>query len=458
MRPTSHQMSAVRPERYPTPSANAAQDRRRVGFELVAVASLAAAAGLPYALRGPGFLLDDWVWLRNRRFGGLLATGGGWQVAARPGAWLIDTLQFGAIGAHPLPLYLLQLALNVCVAVAIVQVLRPFVGRLAIAVALMWVLLPNHSSLTRWLTAASISVSLLLLLLGIDAVRRSTVAGAPVWRAVLLLCLAGLCYEATIPAACVVALIVPILVTGRPRWRLTLAAWLPLVLIAGWMLLHTPKHVDRAWLNVDAIFSSHFGSGLTPFPRAAPVLALGAAFGIGATVGRLVLSSWRSQTGTAERLVVAGLAAIAVGMLGFARFPNSFVGFDDRVNVVASVGAAMVWTGLLAQLWRWRIGAVVIACAWLIAVLPLHVRQDRDYARAGGDAIRILDAVIRTFPREERLIVVGPYRPYRHDVPVLYSYVDAAPALQLEVAPTTANFDRFAPATRFDLRQLSSAG
>jgi len=123
----------------------------------------------------------------------------------------------------------------------------------------------------------------------------------------------------------------------------------------------------------------------------------------------------------------------------------------------------MVWTGLAAQLWRHRRVAVAMAAVWLVAVTPLHLRHDADHALAGRDAARMLVALDRAFPPGTRQIVIGPYRPYRHDVPIMYSYVDAAPALQLhrddrdadlEIAPTAAVFGRFRPTARLDLRTI----
>src|SRR2546426_771949 len=107
--------------------------RREARLAVVALLVLVAALAVPYALRGPKLLLDDFPVLRNRHFDGVLATAGRNQLRARPGAWLVYTLTFGTIGPHPLALYALQVVLDAAVVVTLFFAARRFVPQRAAA-------------------------------------------------------------------------------------------------------------------------------------------------------------------------------------------------------------------------------------------------------------------------------------------------------------------------------------
>ena len=352
--------------------------RRRAEWLLV---GLVVALALPYALAGPRIILDDWFFLRNAHFDGAFSAGGARQLMGRPGAWLLYAFQFGVIGRRPLALYVLQTAANAAVAVALFAAARRFVDRsVAFAIAAVWVVLPNHSSLSRWFSTFPAVVALLLVLIGLVVLD----TGRRPWVATACFVAAAVSYEAVIPAAMAVLVVVP-LARRRRLDAQVLGGLLALALVTEWLWTHRLyPDVHRADLGL--LFPIHFGSGIAAFPAAAVVLSLAGAVG-------LVLGIYRK-----DRLVLAGVAIIAVGSAAFIRWPWTVTGINDRANVIGSIGAATAWVGIGLLLVRVRrqlaVAAVIVAAAF---VLPAHHQRDLDYRRAGDDALRTL-AAAKTAP------------------------------------------------------------
>ena len=430
---------------------------------MAGLAFLAILVGLPYAVMGPKLFLDDWWVLRNRHFTGVLSTAGHAQLLARPGAWLTFTVEFGLLGRHPLILYLVQTALNAAIAALLFAALRNFVSRpLAAGTSAAWVLLPDHGSLAHWASAMQAVMCLLLLLGGTVLLARVADQGGAALRAAAIALLAGsvLCYEASLPVALAVLFVVPALRGGRPDLRLAAAGIAVLGAVGGWMFLHTQYSTSSAWGDIWTVPLSHFGEGVARSRLGGAVLLCVALSGLLVAAVRLIQPSRRPDTGQAEWLVVAGVGTIAAGTLAFARFPLQVVGMNDRANVIGAVGAAMVWVGLAAMLWRVRALFWPVLAVWLALVVPARMAQDRDYHRAGLDAERLLAALHRDFPNPTGEIVIGPAAPNRHGVVALTSDWDTSAALQLDRGDPTlrARITKgladylAAPGPRFDLR------
>jgi len=240
--------------------------RRHPHLSLAALALLLSA---PYALLGVGFVLDDWFALGNAHFDGALAAAGAEQWLARPGQGLVYALTFGLVGPHPLVHYAVQVVLGAVAAVLLYRLLLRMVGAgPALAVAALWLVVPNHGSLVRWPSAVGILVALVLLVAaGLLLTEPEPRLRAEVGAA-LLLATSVLCYEATAPAAAVAALVLPWLATGRWRWRGTALAWAALAGVTIWMLvnIHPAKAVVDATADFSQVFPAHFGWGWRPAP------------------------------------------------------------------------------------------------------------------------------------------------------------------------------------------------
>jgi hypothetical protein len=393
--------------------------------------ALTAALAAPYALAGTNFILDDWFALRNAMFDGALAAGGHNQALARPGAWLIYGFTFGLIGNHPLPMYLLQTAVNAAVAVALFGALRRFlpIGP-SFAAAAIWVVIPNHTSLDNWASAINISVALLAVLIGIAAIGRSRAN----WVAAACFVVSALCYEATMPLAAVACVAVPLFEGRRPRLREDLA--LPAAALAGcgaWIVTHwhPDKHVG-GWADLGQFLPAHFGWGVVWGRPYSTLLVTVVTVVLAVVLARRLFPSWRTPVEQPEAMVLVGLAVMALGVLPFLRYFYAPVGAGDRVSVVSSVGGALVWTGLgWMALKLSRPGTIVLAAAVALGALTTNVHRDRLYARAGDDVLRTMTALDRAFPDPAGPIALGPHPLFTENIGGLLDESNVDGALQV---------------------------
>ncbi|MBV8297149.1 MAG: hypothetical protein JO085_09950, partial [Acidimicrobiia bacterium] len=401
------------------------------------LALLVVLLAVPYAVRGPKLLLDDWWVLRNRHFSGVLGTGGHQQAVARPGAWLVFTAAFGIIGRHPAPLYVLQTLLNAVAAALLFFVLRRFVSwGLATAVVVVRALLANHSAMDHWASTLAIVVALVLLLLGALLLIRACDRDGPPWAAIALFAASGLCYEATLPMAGALLVAVPLLTTRRLRWDALVVGGVAIGATGVWALTHAWRGVPSGYGDPTLEYTIQFGRGIAFSDTTGRLLAAVAAAGIAVVLWRLLAPSVRGRLAPGDGLVVAGLLTIILGTLPFVKFPITVLGINDRANVITSVGGAMVWVGLGDLLWRatGRRPAVVAGAALVFAccVLPARFQRDQSYWRAGRDAENLVAALRRTFPHPDGHIVVGPAARNRHGVVGLVADWDTTAALQLD--------------------------
>lgn len=389
---------------------------------------------MPYALLGPGFVLDDWFALANARFDGWWMAAGREQWLARPGAGAAYALVFGLIGRRPLAVYAVSVALVVVAAVLLRRLLVATGVRrgVALAVALVWLALPNHGSLAYWPSAVNITLALVLLLGGLLALA----AAATRWAvlAPLLLAASVLCYEATGPVA-VAGVLALFRRGGRGGWR---RAWPSLAAMAAagaWMVVffHPAKRGIDEWADLTLALPAHAGWGVLS-PRWLATVG-GLAFVVGVvlvTVAAVRRPSLSVGVGReAHWLVLGGIAVVVLGTLPFVRYFYAPLGAGDRVNVVASVGSAMAWTGLGAIVWeraRWRAPAVVMACALAFGVGLTQWRSANAWAAAADDA----NTILARLPARPTGVVVVEQPPIRRNVTAFLDHSNIAWAVQLE--------------------------
>ena len=373
---------------------------------------------VPFALRGPGFILDDWFTLYFRRFQGVLWAGGHGQLAARPGAWLTYLLEFGLIGAHPQAIYAIQTLLNVAIAVALFRLARRFVPEsTALAIAVVWVVLQDHSTVDHWASTTPSQVSLLLLLVGGLALVTATDRRSAGVLAVALFAASALSYEATLPVAAAALFAVPWVRRRAVPWRLATAQLVPLAVTGGWMLAHTQHH-EHGWFSFGLLYTSHFGWGITSNRSVGIAVGFAIAVVLAGLAAGLILHRLAPQTRAVLPLLATGVVVIVLGTLAFARDPIDPIALGDRANVVSSIGAACMWTALGLLAWRWRraVGAVLVT-AFVVMSAVARNQRDVDYARAGDDTVAILAAVRHSYPVPPGgVIVVGPAPILHHDI------------------------------------------
>lgn len=402
---------------------------------LVGLAALVAA---PTAVRGPDYVLDDWFLLANARFDGWWRALPPELFRARPGSGVVYALTFGVVGRHALVALAVQLALVVAAALLLRSLLARFVDdRLALATAGIWLVVPNHGSLLHWTTGSAITGALVLLLAGLLLLddERPVVAA-------LLLGASVLTYEATGPAAAAGLLAIPLL--RRRAWRRpVLLGAAVLVPVAAWMLTNVPAVKDDGLgrtADLALVLPAHIGWGVFPD---GPAAVLGGAVACVVAVLVAVDAGRRRTIDVEAGLAVAGVAVIVLGTLPFVRYYYAPLGAGDRVNVVAGVGTALLWTGLGAWLARRapRPAMVTMAAVVLGAMGAASWQGSMAWAAAADDAARLLDGLPVMAPGDT-VTVERP--PVRRNVAAFADPSNIVGAVQLEAG--TRDVDaRFRP-------------
>jgi hypothetical protein len=436
------------------------RDRRDAHLAL-ALSLFQLLVGLPYLLSGPGYILDDWFTLYWRWTRGVLGAAGPGQLRSRPGAWLTYLVEFGLVGRHPLVPALLLLVVAAATAALLYLVARRFVDRrAAAAITAIWIVLPDHSSLTRWASTLNIGLALLLVLAGalcLDGrLGRGDAAGTA------LLVAGALCYEAVLPLAAILTVVVPARRTGAWQPGRSALRLVPLVLTGGWMLSGTAhSSAEQGWFSFGLLYPAHFGWGLVP-GAAGRILGVAALAAMAAALAPWLVSGLARYRRPAGVLVGAGLALVVAGALPFARDPIAPLGLGDRANVVGALGAAVAWAGICQLLVRRRVLLVATVAMLFIAWGSSDLRSDADFTAAGGDAAQILRAVGQTAAgRPAGTVVIGPAPRWHHGVVGLIGEEQEAVrvanhdgSLSARVATGPADFEAADPRLRLDLRAV----
>lgn len=395
---------------------------RRAAIAVVGVSVL-----LPYVLLGPGLFVDDWFTLRNARLDGWWTAAGQEQWRARPGAGVVYALTFGLFGARPLIFATLAAVVLVATALVLETILRRVLSReLALAVPVLWLLVPNHTSLEAWPSALNIAVALLLAVLAAERLSLQDPTNASDALGVFLLGASVLCYEATGPIA-VAVVVAAAFRSRRHRKRAVRVAVLGAVVLAGtaaWMLLnwHPSKAGIDARIDLVQLLEGHVGSGVV---GANLVGALVAAVVLIVTV--LTIRARVAETESRDpesQLIGWGWAVIALGAVPFVRYFYSPVGLGDRVTVVSGLGGAAVLGGTILWLGRRRTAlGVGLALVLLIGAVGHRASLTLDYVTTADDSRRIVDEMNRRWPEPpDHRIVFGPYPVMKRNI---VAFIDA---------------------------------
>ena len=393
-------------------------DRPRHAVAVLVV--LATVLFVPVLVAGPGFYLDDWFTLRNARIDGSWSAADGSQLRARPGSNLIYALSFGVVGAHPAIHFLACALLVTLSAVLVHRIAARFCPAPApLAIAAVWLVASNHSSLEMWPSTINISTSLVLLLGAIDLLTGDASRLRHAFAAGLLV-VSVLCYEATGPAAVVAVVAIALMLRrGRDRWHLVVVAGVPLGLAGAWLLanINPAKQDLDVWLAPEAVLPGHFGVSVVGDNVLATLLALAVLVVSLAAAATVLLR--RQDVGWELRLLAAGWVVLAAGVAPFVRYFYSPEGLSDRVTVVSGLGAAMVLVSAATWAARFVPAAAVIGFAAIVLVAMVGRRTAivDSYVTAADDSRRILAEVEQRWPSgPEETLVFGPYPVVRHNV------------------------------------------
>jgi hypothetical protein len=383
-------------------------------------AAAAAAPSLVRAAWSPLPIADDWSFVLQARHGGLRSFVHGADFRARPFQALLHWLTFTLFGQHLWLHLVLMAALNAAIALLIARIARRWLpGRMNLAVAATWAVLPNHSAARLWPATVPALVALLLVLVAAELViRRPSSLVLPT----IVVVASALTYEGG------VALGAAALLCGGVRRR-TVAPLAALAAVALWIWHASPKQgVPKGPFQPGRVLASQLGSALLPhaYAGAAILVVLAVLVALALTLA----PGFRNPQDA--RLLFAGLVLIGLGVAPFvaARFPLSTDGLLDRGNTFASLGTAVVLvaTGraLLPAVRFVRPTALAVACV----VFAVATRADiRSAHRADNDARRVLIA-LHHIPAHVRL-AVAPLP--NHDGYSSFGYGTIAAASRLEL-------------------------
>jgi hypothetical protein len=353
-------------------------------------------------------------------------------------------------------------------AVLLVLTLRRFVPHAyAVVAGILWLVLPNHTSLEVWASAANISLSVLLLVGGCLVLSNDQLRGVHLVGAAALFSASVLSYEATLPCAAVAVLVLPRLASGRMRWDAVAVNAVALSATAIWIVTHwhPAKSVAREMADLSQMLGAHLGWGIAPDGVLADVVLVLGVIGVGVALVRLALPSLRSRAGAEEWMVLAGVIIVVLGTVPFAFYLYAPLGAGDRFNAVSALGGAMAWTGVLAMVWRAnRVVAGVALAALLLVGILARVERVELWHKAGRDAVAILDGVQQDIPAPTGTIVIGPAPIQEGNVAAFLDQSNINAAVQFVYDDETVRggisfdqqeFDRVPPELRFDIRPVS---
>jgi hypothetical protein len=458
--------------------------------DALCLAAITAISALPY-LPNLGFYSDDWGFLAgfSAERGQSLAVLAGGNFPARPVQGLYLALLFKLFGLSPLGYHIVNtLVLALSAALFDLLLVRLRFGRArSFAAAILFVMLPQLSTVRVWYSAFQIPLSLALMLASMHcqlSFARSrtpaSLAGA-VGAAVLSI---G-AYEVFAPlfAAFAAALM-------YERWRgsrgdrrahkrIAIAAVLLGLLVAATILLKASSgragalgdahryvegfrqlfRLDYDWrvdsgLNLIAMARTYFVAPVSGFRSGIAKLVGGQAGTTVAVIGILIAATawWRLRTRDAEddavpapRAILLGIAAFALGNGVFLIVPSivfTSTGIGNRVQVAAAVGVAMIFASLVSLATGKlppQVRSSGFAAAVALVTLAAFVRLcgiERYWAEAPALQARILSAAradLRGVPAGSTVILDG-ICPYHGPAILFEANWDVAGALTLALA------------------------
>lgn len=432
-------------------SLDRAGPHRGAAFDLMFLAAAIAASTIPY-VRRLGFYHDDYHFLGllatadDGTFGGLLEAlrDGVPKQNLRPAQQVMFTGLYDLFGTDPRPWHVLGAVLLVGMGATFYLLLREllFPRVLAVAVSLLYAVLPHYATARFWPATFAELLSMVLLFVSLYAVLRAVRAQKlrlPAWLllAVVTLTISVLAYEVAMP----LFLLAPVLVVyrrskvGGPSLRRCAVVCTPyalaLLAVFAWKAAEAREigrvtgyelgypdgftyHLAYLGQGILRVNAGTYGLGLpyvvgwiigNRLTWTAVVLALlvgGAAYAYLARLQRECPGSLPDRSSSA-RLLGAGIVVV---LLGYAVFvTNSEIlfrsaGADNRVAIAAALGVAIAAIGGVSWLSAWfggRRAQVVFrgVVAALVTVGVLTVNTLADYWAEASTRQRAILADIR---------------------------------------------------------------
>jgi hypothetical protein len=459
--------------------------RKSIVMDAACLVLITVVSAAPY-ITSLGFYSDDWALLetfdRGRTSFGAVVQ----DFAVRPLQGIYAATLFRLFGFHPLGYHLVNTAM-IALAVALFHLLLlrlRFSRSEALSAALLFIVLPQLSTIRVWFSTVQVALSMALALSSMHAQLSYVRSGHLAWGAVAVIAalLSLAAYEVFAPLVVAFpivlflarrqlflwdevgrdsrrlrAIIVVILVVGAAAILLKMIAsdrarsiLYPGIYAQGIRTLFDPGYDFRldSGPNIFAAVQVHFGLTLAGW-RDAGVEALGGDWNGWAVVSALacaVMTAWRigssDQQFRSTWLLAAGLVVFTIGhaaLFGAAGLTFSGIGMANRVLAAPAVGVALILAAGLAALsnafpQRIRWPLFCIAMAAIVATGAYRIWMiERYWIEAPRLQARFLDGAkrdLRSVPPESTVIVAG-LCPYHGPAVVFETWWDTGPALSL---------------------------
>lgn len=402
---------------------------------------LAAVGGavftLGYMVRGGGLVQDDLGWAAYARYEGI--SGFQRNITHRPFEGLYHWVTFELFGEFAVAHLLLLAVLNGLVAWLLWRVARSHLPvHYAALVTALWVVLPNRSATRYWIASAPVMLGTALLLLAFTVAMSDRPSAQRLPATLALVFASMITYEGTV--------LLNIAVVGVLAWREldvqrrvgVAAAGLGVVgTTAAWSLLKSNRTGEGDMIEAfDRIMPTQFGVGLLPKEVAAlgPLLVL--------LLVWAGFSVWvnRRETPIEERLIIVGFVVWGLGLGPFLAtgFPLGTEGVNDRSNVLAGFGIALVLCGGIGLLLRYTAPLGWALAAVAVCVCAVNAWTDMDpYLAAVEDGKEFARRIQADPPAPGDIVVPDP--PNRGGV--TYAHADA----ELRAAVSLAHPEGISP-------------
>ena len=448
--------------------AGLASPSREIGRDCAALALVALLSAVPYVFR-LGFSSDDWGILASFTFekrGDLFA-----MFPSRPVQAVQWLVLFDLFGADPLGYELTNIAV-IAAAISLFYLLLLRFGfrrTEGFAAALLYLLLPQLSTVRVWISAAQIPLSMMLMLVSLHAQLSFARSGKLTWGllAVVAALLSIGAYEIFAPF--IIAFPFALLLSG-PRNRRTkslavaFAALLLLTVlykifasgraasvgdtgqyVRGLRKLISPAYDWRrdTGLNMFAALDVHFRLVVEGWLKALTAIGRLGWATLATALAIALIAEWRLlATDSAARVIwlrplLLGIAAFALGHATFLIVSSvafSPSGIDNRVLVAAAMGVALIFVAAIAFAARGNKTVFALAMAGIAFCATLRVDQIGEYwAEAPALQERILAAArhdLRAIPAGSTIILDGVC-PYHGPAIVFETSWDVGGALSL---------------------------